>query len=163
MAWPLNIAPQTPSAQYDIVNIQPLQAIYVQLINNTYATVIIGAKSRCRIDLPLYDQSTERDIIDASFIGRGGVSIISQTGAVSVIPLSADVVLPDEPITVPPDSILTTMQDSDNITHTPNHQLVLGTTIIRWYDGLNATGNLVGEVDAARYVSSGGSPPKGVF
>lgn len=162
MAWPANIAPETPSSQYDIVNVSA-GIIYVQEIGNTYATVIAGAKSRCRIDLPLYDQSTERDVIDASFLGRGGLSIIAQTGVSASQVINGDILLPDEAITVPPDGIQVMQQESDPFTHTPNHQMILGQTMIRWYDGENATGNIVGEVDAARYISSGGAPPKGVF
>lgn len=174
MAWPNNIAPQTPSAQYDPVPVTG--TIYVQLLNNTYIT-IAGAKSRCRIDLPLYDQSVTRDEVTASKLGRGGMSIVKAayttltSSGVQVV--NGDLVLGSDTasgipsVSVIPDEVLTMNQQDDNFAHVPPHQNILGQTMVRWYDGVLVanlpTGNMVGEIDAALMADSGTSPPKGVF
>jgi len=176
MAWPNNIAPQTPSAQYDIVAVAsgavPPGDIYVQLINNTYIT-IKGAVSRCRIDLPQYNQDVTRDEVTASMLGRGGMSIVkaqyTTLTASGVQVVNGDLVLGGDTtsgtptVSVIPDEVLTMNQQDDRFTHTASHQIVVGQTVIRWYSAANATGNVVGEIDAALYADSGGAPPKGVF
>ncbi len=171
MAWPANIAPQTPSVQYDGVTLCLAPAvppdIFVLIHGNTINT-IKGARSRCRIDLPLYDQTTTRDEVWASQIGRAPMDIIVDTssgaGGLTVFTNNGDsftsVASGDTATNVLTDDTITTlMKQSDPFTHIPPHQNIVGTTMMRWYDGplvMNLpTGNMVGEVDAALYIESG--------
>lgn len=159
MSYPTNIAPglATPTP-YDVVPINDA-ILYVSVRAQPYITVQ-GAKSRARVDLPLYDQSVTRDYVDASTLGRGGVSIVEQTGVASSLPFNGDLLLSDQPVTIEPDEVLTMMQQDDRFTHIAPHQNVLGKTVIRWYDGEAASGNVVGECDDSRYIGCGTQIPQ---
>jgi len=161
MAWPSNIAPQTPSSQYDIVEVSAdgLKPICVWMKGTGGYFPVYGAKSRCRIDLPLYNQSTTRDEVWASQLGRGPVSALTNSGTASAVPFNGDILAPSD--TTPlPDEIATMMQESDSFAHIPPHQNIVGQTLVRWYDGAGATGNCVGECDAAKYFTSSGGIPQ---
>lgn len=163
MSYPANLAPQTPSAKYDIeacgdgLGTKPLYAL---MKSGLYLT-ITGAKSMCRIDLPEYDKSVTRDTFDASSVGTGPSVIekIQDSGT----PLSFQIaqitgpigVLVEGPTTVTGtplyDAAGTLIQQDDNFTHTAAHQNVIGNTMIRWYDTAGAAGNKVAECAALVY------------
>lgn len=159
MAYEPNIAPGTDPTPYDVVDISETAPVFVIIKGGFYETVV-GAKSRARVDLPYYDGSTTRDEVDAGFIGRGPVSVLTNTGIGTVSPFSGDVAVAGNTTTVLSDEIATMMQQSDSFTHVPPHQNVLAKTFIRYYDGAGATGNVVGEFDVSRYVGEGGRIPQ---
>lgn len=180
MAWPANIAPQTPSTIYDPVNVSSVVSpavpppIFVWMRGGAYFTVL-GARSRCRIDMPLYDRSTTRDQVNASMLGRGGVSIIKVTSSGTVASpvttsLNGDLEVLDgsvtATITAQPDEILTMNQQDDNFAHIPPHQNVVGQSLIRWFDGPLVTnapsGNCVGECVGSTYITSGPGIPQNI-
>lgn len=161
MAYPDNIAPQTPSSTYDVVNVSAdgSKPIFVYLKGGAYFTVL-GSKSRARIDLPLYDRSTTRDSWDASKMGRGPMSVVTQTGLGSNTVVNGDLLAVAGTNLPFADEIATMMQQDDNFAHVPPHQNVQGQTLIRWFDGAMGAGNVVGECDASRYIDSGGAIPQ---
>lgn len=164
MPYPPNIAPQTPSDPYDVVGIGNDPA-FVFLKGSVFET-IVGAKSRCRIDLPFYDGSTTRDVVDASTLGRGPLSVINiPLGTGQLISLPGDVAYTDNVTALPiADEIATMMMQDDNFTHTPPHQNIFGTTVIRYFDGpVTAnlpTGDVVGEFPVDQWRGEGSKIPQ---
>lgn len=147
MAYPANIAPGTDPTPYDVVGVTN-NPLFVLLDGFTYATVV-GALSRARVDLPYYNGSTTRDILDAAFIGRGPVSVLTIGSAPTNPAFNGDLQTQNDPTPVA-DEIMKTMQESDPYTHTPPHQNVLAKTVIRYYSGAAGAGDVVGEfVDTA--------------
>jgi hypothetical protein len=155
MSYPANLVPGAPSSTYEL---KPLdgKVRYVFLRGSAFLTVQ-GALSRCRIDVPYYDGSVTRDAVDASTLGRGGVSIITAdyAGTLSsagVQVINGDVLVGSDmgtgvpAVGVEPDEILTMMQQDDNFSHTAPHQNVLAMSYIQYYDAAAAGGNLILEV-----------------
>ena len=157
MAYPSNIAPATAPTPYDVVALSSAKPIFVVLKGGFYDTVV-GALSRARVDLPYYDGSTTRDTIDASFIGRGPVSLFNGSNTPEVV--TGDFSTETSDIPVQADALLEAIEESDDYTHTPPHQNVLAKTYIRYYDGASATGNVVGEFDITVYRGEGGRIPQ---
>jgi len=158
MPYPDNITPglATPTP-YDVVATDSAKVIFVILKGGAYGTVV-GAASRAQVDLPYYDGSTTRDEIDAGFVGRGPVSLFQGSNTPEVV--TGDFSTQTNPIATQPDAILLSIQESDAYTHTPPHQNVLAKTYVRYYSGVNATGNVVGQFDITIYRGECGRIPQ---
>lgn len=163
MAWPTNIVTQTPSKFYNCVNITQ-KITYVILRGQKYQGAIpvptppaLVAMSRADVDLPYYDGSVTRDVIDAGTTGRGAMSLITGTGApgTTEVTPNGDVLLfgPSIAATPLPDSILTTQQQSDVFTHTASHQIILARTERQYYDG-PLTGSAPNQVPSGNLLAS---------
>lgn len=164
MAYPANIAPNTPGTNYDVQSCGDGSVdLYIFQKGLPYITAK-KPKSRCRIDIPLYDLSTTRDEVWAPEMGRGGVSVLTNTGIGTVTPFSGDVAIAGNSTTIMADEVLTMMQQSDSFTHVPPHQNVLALSYIRWYDGPvtanQPTGNLVAECSVDLYRGQSSSIPQ---
>lgn len=169
MSYPANLLPTFPSDKYDIEPVGDGESdLYILQRGLPYLTAK-KPKSRCRIDLPYDDGSTTRDRVDASFMGRGGLSIVKVTSAGTVPSPIATVVNGDlevldgsvtATITVQPDEILTMMQQDDNFAHVPPHQNVKAITMVRFYDDVGAAGNCVAECPHDVYRGYSGSIPQ---
>lgn len=164
--YPVNLAPQTPSAKYDIVAVKN-DPLFVILRGNVFETVI-GALSRCRIDLPYYDGSVIRDQFDVTNIGRSPVmmeAVVTSSGVYlgDLYSNNGDAVIIDNaPVTGTSikDAILTDMEQDDNFTHTPPHQNVMALTEVRYFDGAGGAGNLVGSFRVDRWLGDGSKIPQ---
>lgn len=168
MSYPTNIVPGISGANlpaYDALSImQPVT--YVRLRGNVYQAAI-GAKSRAKVDVPFYDTSTTRDVIDAGFMGRGPMSVMhgnTSSGAVTVV--NGDIYDTNSAAPAVPtaDEVATMMQQSDPFTHIAPHQNVLAQTEIRYYDGPVVsnlpTGNLLASFPYTQWVGDGSTIPQ---
>lgn len=163
MAWPTNIAAQTPSKFYNCVNITQ-KITYVILRGQKYQGAIpvptppaLVAMSRADVDLPYYDGSVTRDVIDAGTTGRGAMSVMTGTGSPGsdISTPNGDVIFVGGPtaLTPAPDQIATMQQQSDVFTHTASHQIILARTERQYYDG-PLTGSAPNQVPSGNLLAS---------
>jgi hypothetical protein len=169
--------PQTPSTLYGTTVVVGNQ--YIELVGNKYL-VVKGALSMAYIDMPFYDNTTYRDQVDVSVLGRPpmDVMILQNTAGPTFLgspysnngdsiwssqsgdPISGSNVV---------DEVATMIQQDDRFTHTAPHQTLGNRTQIRWFDNaIPGSGNclawqwldqVVGTSNNAIPQSNGSAPP----
>lgn len=117
------------------------------LLKRGIQTKLQGVMSQESEDFVFYIGETYRDEIDAAFMGAARSLIVNQGANGFIVANGEQTVTPTIlsgalSYASPSDVHL---EQSDSFTHTEPRPLQVTRTLLRWYDGANASGNVVGE------------------